>query len=243
MKLRQALKALIITISFGFPFIHASGQPQQLKYMAYLQAASLKINNPVLSYRYKVLMVDNESKVATDSVSGLLFKSHGNYMDSNQVAINMVSGGYFLKADKKNKAAYVYNIARVQKKLGMKPEDMNNTLMTLTDSLLNKYGELKVQELPEQLILTYKMRPNSGMLQEMEFKISRKDGTLQSLKMTTDEQDKWGSSSGYSRVYYMDKFSNTIDTGKIDIQRFVSIQNGKATPTERLRSYAIHSLL
>jgi hypothetical protein len=188
-------------------------------------------------------MLDNERKIATDSVSGLLFKSHDNYMDSNQGVINMVCGGYFLKADKKNKAAYVYNIASVQKKLGMKPEDVSNTLMTLTDSLLGKYGDLKVQELPEQLILTYKMKPNSGILQEMEFRISRKDGTLQSLKMTTDEQDKWGSSSGYSRVYYMDRFSNSIDPGKIDIQRFVSIQNGKATPTERLRSYAIHSLL
>jgi hypothetical protein len=242
MVLRQALKALIMTICFGFPTMGASGQ-QHLKYMAYLQAASLKVNNPVLSYRYRVLMLDNERKIATDSVSGLLFKSHDNYMDSNQGVINMVCGGYFLKADKKNKAAYVYNIASVQKKLGMKPEDVSNTLMTLTDSLLGKYGDLKVQELPEQLILTYKMKPNSGILQEMEFRISRKDGTLQSLKMTTDEQDKWGSSSGYSRVYYMDRFSNSIDPGKIDIQRFVSIQNGKATPTERLRSYAIHSLL
>jgi hypothetical protein len=220
----------------------ASAQ-QQLKYMAYMQAATLRINNPVLSYRYRVLMVDKERNVATDSVNGLLFKSHASYLDSNALAINMVSGGYFLKADKKGKAAYVYNIARVQKKLGMKPEDMNNTLLTLPDSLLSKYSDLKVRELPEQVVLTYKMKPNSGMLQEMELTINRKDGTLLSLKMTTDELDKWGSSSGYSRVYYMDRFSNSIDPEKINIQRFVSIQNGKAAPTERLRSYTIHSFL
>lgn len=243
MKLRQIFTGSGIMLAFCLTAVCVSGQQQHLKYMSYLQAASLKINNPVLSYRYRVLMVDKEHRITTDSVSGLLFKSQGNYMDSNAIAINIVSGGYFLKADKKSKAAYVYNISRVQKKLGMKPEDMNNNLLTLPDSLLSKYSDLKVEELPDLLMLTYKMKPNTGMLKEMELKISKKDGSLLALKMTTDEQDKWGSSSGYSRVYYMDKFSNTIEPGKIDIQKFVNIQNGKAKPTERLKSYTIHSLL
>lgn len=242
MKLRQTFTGLGIILSFGLGVTSASGQ-QQLKYASYVQMASFKVNNPLLSYRYRVLMVDKEHNVATDSVNGLLFKSYGNYLDSNTVALTMVSNGYFLKADKKNKAAYVYNIARVQKKLGMKPEDMNNTLLALPDSLLHQYSDLKAQELPDVLILTYTMKPGSGMLTEMELKINRKDGALLSLKMTTDEQDKWGGSSGYSRVYYMDKFTNAPDPGKIDMQRFVNIQNGKAVPTGRLRSYAIHSFL
>ncbi len=242
MTFRQTFIGLAIMFCCCFTIKNACAQ-QQLKYMSYLQMASFKVNSPVLSYRYRVLMVDREHNVTTDSVSGFLLKSYSNYMDSNAVALTMVSNGYFLKADKKNKTAYLYNIARVQKKLGMKPEDMNNTLLALPDSLLHKYSDLKALELPDVLVLTYTMKPGSGMLQEMELKINRKDGTLLSLKMTTDEQDKWGSSSGYSRVYFMDRFTNTPDPGKLDIQRFVNIQNSKAVPTERLRSYAIHSFL
>lgn len=242
MKFRQTFTGISMLLGLGLTVKNATGQ-QQLKYMSYLQTARLKINNPVLAYRYQVTMVDREHNKTTDSVSGLLFKSYGSYLDSNTITLNMVSDGYFLKEDKKNKAVYVYNIARVQKKLGMKPEDMDNTLLALPDSLLQKYSDLKVQELPDLLALTYTMKPGSGMLQEIELRFNRKDGALLSLKMTTDEQDKWGSSSGYSRVYYMDRFTNIPDPGKINIQRFVSIQNGKAAPAARLKSYAIHSFL
>ena len=237
-KIRTIAWVLLCLASF-----RASAQWQHLKYLPYLQGANLKLKSPVLSYRYVVTLVDKDNRSALDSIGGVLIKSYGNYMDSNTNGISLVSDGYYMKAQKNNKTAVVYNIAAIQKKLGMKSEDMGNDLVTIPDSLLNQFSDLRVQELPSVLVLTYTMKREAGILEEIEFSINRKDMSLLGLKLSFDELDRWGSSTGYSKIYYLYNFSNRIEPGAIELERFLSIKEGKVKLKGSFGSYSLNTLL
>lgn len=218
-------------------------QLQHIKYMPYLQGASLKINNPVLTYRYKVVLVDNEQQNRIDSVFGFLSRSYGNYLDSNSHTMSMVSDGYYLKTDAIKKTAHVFNISALQKKLGMQPEDMGNSLISVPDSVLFKLSDLNVEETADVLVLNYKMKPGSGMLKEMVLRINRKDMSIIQLMMTVDEEDRWGASTGYSKIYYLTDFENKVDPARMVLGKYVHITQNNARPLGKLQSYSINSIL
>lgn len=223
---------------------HADAQPlNQLRYLPYLQMAAMKVNQPVLSYRYKVALVDSKAKKIKDSTEGVLYRSYGSFLDSSGLALSLMGGGYFLKADHNRKTALFCKIAVVQKKLGLQPEDMNSAFLTIPDSMLTKISDLKADETAETLVLTYTLKQGAGNLREMAVTFNRKDMSLIAMKMTVDEADRWGSSTGYSRVFYMSGFSNQVDADRFRLARYVTVDGAKAKLLGYLKSYTIQTFL
>lgn len=222
----------------------AGAQPlEHLRFLPYLQMAAQKMNQPVLSYRYKVVLVDNKGKKVTDSTEGMLCRSYGSFFDSSGLALSLMEGGYFLKADHGRKTALVCRIEAVQKKLGLKPEDINNTFLNIPDSLLAKISDLKSEETGDMLVLTYTLKHGSGNLREMAVTFNRKDMSLTAMKMTVDEADRWGSNTGYSRIFYMSRFGNQVAPDRFRLARYVTVERDKAKLLGQLKSYTIQTFL
>lgn len=223
--------------------MHAQTPLQRLQYMAYLQGASHKINNPVLSYQYKVILVDKAGNKAMDSASGLLLRYHDKYLDSNSTALNLKSDGYFFKLEKRKKEAYLYRLAAVEKKLGLKEEDMNNSMLTIPDSLLSKMGVLQVDEGPAILTLTYRIKENNGSIKELVFRINRKDMYPLDIRIITEEEDRWGSPTGYKKIYVLSSFSNQVDENRVRINRYVNIDKNNAVLSAPYKAYSLNTFL
>jgi hypothetical protein len=235
-----------ILVASGFlqpESIQAQSQIQQLQYMAYLQGASHKINNPVLSYQYKVILVDKTGNKAMDSASGLLLRYHDKYLDSNSTAMNLKSDGYFFKLEKSKKQAYLYQLAAVEKKLGLKEEDMNNSMLTIPDSLFSKMGVLQVDEGPAILTLTYKIKENNGSIRELIFRINRKDMFPLDIRIVTEEEDRWGSPTGYKKIYVLSSFSNQVDERRVRVNRYVNIDKNNAVLLAPYKTYSLNTFL
>lgn len=223
--------------------VKAQSPMQQLQYMAYLQGASHKINNPVLSYRYKVILVDKAGNKALDSASGLLMRYHDKYLDSNSTALNLKSDGYFFKLDRSKKQAYLYRLAAVEQKLGLKEEDMNNSMLTIPDSLFPKMGVLQVDEDPVILTLRYKIKENNGSIRELVFRINRKDMFPLDIRIITEEEDRWGSPTGYKKIYVLSSFSNQVDEKRVRVSRYVNIDKNNTVLSAPYKAYSLNTFL
>lgn len=219
--------------------VSTHAQFDRLKYTTVLQTASLKINSPVLSYSYKVLMINNNGGVVSDSITGTLIKSYGSYLDSNSASVSMVNDGYFFKADRLQKTALACRIATIQQKLGLKPEDLHTNPLTLPDSFISRVADFRAEEQPDVLVITYTLKQSAQGLKQLVLRINRKDNALLGLKMTVDDLDRWGNPSGYSRIYLLQAFSNTIDPRRLKLSNYITLEPDNARLSGQFKSYTL----
>ncbi|GEM_PF-4662335 len=220
------------------------GFSQTAEQKAYLTKVSAVVNNTALQYAYTVNLTELKSGRQIDNISGRLYKYQNNYLDSNSVGISLVSGNYFFKSDRKRKQAYVYDLTLVEKALGIKKEDLNNSLMPLPDSLIMKMGTLQVDKSSANIIsLRYVLKSPLNGIKEIQFQLNKKDESLNSIRLEVLEEDKWGETTGYKRTYLLSGFSNAVVPARFNTAAFFRTEGKQAKLQGIYKSYKLSSVI
>lgn len=221
----------------------ARAQADYQKYLSCFRSISGQLNAATLSYRYRVVLQERDKGQNTDSISGVLYKVQDNFLDSSSRGLSMVGDGFFFKADKSRQQAFLYRLETVQKKLGLKKEDMDASILTLPDSLIYRAGTLYSTHEEGELRLRYVLKEPMNGIQELFFRIDPGNMSLKQIRITALDEGKQGTRPGYTRIYYLSDFSNAVDHRKMKIDAYVRIANGKATPLGTYQSFKLNSLL
>jgi len=222
----------------------AGASAQTADYTRYLRKAGDMLGSASLSYRYRVLLVENKTGKVVDSMSGRLYKSGSNFLDSNATALSLLSGNYFFKADPKGKYAYIYDLSLAEKKMGIKRAQLNNAIVNIPDSLLQKMGKASIDGSdPGYIGIRYTLRSPVNGIRDLLFRLDKKDESLAEIKIEVAEEDKWGDATGYRRIYYLFRFSNTVPAGKFNTGTYFKKEAGKARLQGIYKSYKLSSLI
>jgi hypothetical protein len=222
----------------AFMFHAATGyaQLQHAQYAIYLEAIKRVMNNPTLGYNYSVVVQSNKSGVTPETIKGYLYRSGKDYVDSNSLALNIVSSGYYLKADMTNKTAYLYNLASVERRIGLKPEDIQNSVLDIPQAMMDKMGTLTADESPAQINLNYTLKEKSGHIQKLYFTIQKSDMSLTAIRIDTEN-------NGQIINYYLKDFSNKDAGNKLSIARYFTVMGKKAMLKGIYKSYKLNAVL
>ena len=218
---------------------YSYGQLQGIPYLGYLQQIKKVTNYPVLTYSYKVLLQENKTGKTVDNVAGKIYRHNDAYLDSNGFAISMVSEGYYFKGDYRKKAAYVYDLAEVEKKMGLKREDMVTSVLDIPDSMINKMGYLSADDRPDVLLLKYVLKEKAGSLQELQFRIRKKDMILEEINIRVLS----GDATGNTTTYTMYGFSNEFNLQKLSTANYFKVSGKKARLLGRYQTYKLNAFL
>jgi hypothetical protein len=227
-----ALGILLLISSNG----NVSAQADQEKYRSYIKQIKGLSGSPNMSYRYKVSLMDTKSNKEVDQMEGVLLKRGKSYMDSNSTVLTLCNDGFFFKAKSRDKEAYVYSMAVVEKQLGIKKEDFANNIVALPDSTLLKNGRFAAYEAKGNLEIRYVVSQKGSPVQEIHFKVRKQDMQLLELKVISKERE-------YLKVFTITDFKTDFDGQRMDLRRYFKVSGGKVKLQGRFQSYQLQSLL
>jgi hypothetical protein len=235
MQLRSCL-FIVLGLCWAVPKVSGQVQIPKAQLDNYLQVVKKVTNHPILSYRYKLVMENKQNSRSSESISGQLFKNGSDYRDSNTYAMSMIAGNYFFKLDFKKKEAYLYSLPVIEKKLGVKRQDMKASILDISDSLMASMGNLSASEDNGEIMLQYKLKHSAGTVQSISFKIRKSDMNLLEIKLIAKEE-------GSSISYYLNDFSNQMNDKQFTASQYFSIGNKKAKLSGRYQSYKLNAVL
>lgn len=216
----------------------AFSQTSLLDCIQYLQLVKSTTNHPVLQYKYKVILRDNKSLRNKDSIRGTIYKYYNEYVDSNDVFLSMVAGGYFFKGNFRTKEASLYRLAEVERKLGLKREDMTQDIMIIPDSLLTTLGKCTVSEQAGMLVVDYKLNMSHSGIQKLVFYIRERDRSLSEIKLFMTDAGVDNCTTIYSLYDFRNDHRNNIHT-----ESYFQTDRKKAFLKGIFKSYTLHTLL
>jgi hypothetical protein len=208
-----------------------------LLYLPYLEQAQLRLGNSQLSYSYDVVLKNEKTGKTIDSISGRLLKYRKSFMDSNRQSMVFLHQGVLVKADHQRKTALVCDIGKVQKMMGLQPEDFHASYADIPDSMINRISEITTRETGDRLEITYTIRPGNGALKSLLLVFNRKDMNLLSLEMVLADTEM----SGYEKKYRI--FGIRTDSSLPTKEQYVLIEKGKATLTGSMKNYTLNTIL
>ncbi len=139
MQRSNRVRAWMIFVTVFIPGFVSAETPIEKVLRQYASLAAME-----LTYDYKVCLVALEYKRVIDSTVGKLYRFGRNYADSTSEAETIVSDRYYCKLDHDRKKATVYELALLQKKLGLKLADTGPGQLQVNDSFALKHGSLHV---------------------------------------------------------------------------------------------------
>ncbi len=210
-------------------------------YQPYMDAIAKYINGPVLKYRYTIALYDEKTGKNTDSLSGMIYKADNEYIDSNVTGISLLAKGYFCKINEDRKTILVCSIPAMEQRFGIKKEDMNNTLLSITDSTIRSLGNITVKEEKNGTVLYYTAPPQQSDLHNIAFFMNKAGNAVQKIIMTVnDPREK---DPLYLKQLTIYDISNAPEPALLRTDKYFSIAGKKLVPANKYKKYKASALL
>lgn len=221
--------------------VNSARRPAADFYQPYIDAIAGYLNGPVLKYRYRIMLYNEKSGESTDSLSGMIYKAGNEYIDSNVTGISLLAKGYFCKINEDHKTILVCSIPAMEKRFGIKKEDMNNTLLSITDSTIRTLGNITVKEEKNGIVLYYTAPPQRSDLHNITFFMNKVGNAVQKIIMTVnDPREK---NPLYLKQLTIYNISNTPEPALLRTDRYFSITGKKLVPVNKYKKYKASTLL
>lgn len=198
-------------------------------------------NVSVVTYEYKTYLKNAISGVIEDSIVGRLYKDPIAFLDSNKFGLTIVNNTHYCKIDFGSTMTTVYVISQLEKQLGVSASKMKPALIDLSDTVVAKYGKLKVTTLSSG---NYRLDIEFTTHNFPPFSIELDGNKLAIRKITFEvqERDKFGESTGYSRIYHMNDFKYDFDSKILTTGRFFKQDGDKIILTGKYAKYHLNTL-
>jgi len=194
-----------------------------------------------LRYDYKVQLVASTGLI-TDSIVGTLYKSGKRYMDSSSVGITVTDGSWFCKLDYDQKIALVYNVRAIVDKMHLSIDDPSRFYSNFSDSVIVKYGTLKVDtSAPDHYLVSIGFSNHN--IRRVLLYLNRSTRSVEKLVLECPDPEIPGETDRYSRVYTIYNIHAAVNNDLFELTRFFTIANNKALLSKRYSNYKIKAIL
>lgn len=197
--------------------------------------------SPVIAYDYVVYLKNTTSGIKEDSVNGRFFKVNNNYLDSNTSTICAVTKSHYCKMEMDSKTATIFDIGEFRKKYHLSANAMKPALIDISDTIIARYGKAEIQELPDGNYMVnvkfYKYDfPAFSLL------LDGRNMIVRHIKFEIIEKDKFGTATGYSKIYQMDNFRYDFDSKILSSDRFFKQEHSRIILANKYSDYHLNTL-
>lgn len=198
------------------------------------------LDRPSVAYDYKITLLQVQSNVIEDSITGRIYKKAHEYLDSSSVAIALVNGDYYCKLDHQRREVSVYDLNLIQRKLNLKFDRSGSPAMIVADSIFIRYGQFRMDTTDSHYICHWRVGTDGGItstafVEKRTLKLSR-------LILELTEKDPDGASL-YKRICTIYNIRNEFPDSAIDLSRFCQIDGGKVILNKKYAPYNLKTLI
>jgi len=217
----------------------------QINVLAQDQAIGLmrKLKNThtaqLIGYDYKVYLKNTTGRIE-DSLGGRFYKVQDDYIDSNETSICIKASGYYAKLDLQERSALIFSVAALESKLGGKL-DYKPVMLDISDSIILKYGKTSVQRLAngdDRIRVMFRDLPITSITAD----IDPRSSEIMAMQIVTEEKDKYGDASGYSRLFIMRNFTYNFNRRLVSTERFFTTSQDKVTLANKYAKYKLNTI-
>lgn len=232
---KHRLKLLLILVMCLLQ-VDVQAQDNALNLLKKLRSAN---TTQLIGYDYKVYLKNTKGRIE-DSLAGRFYKVQDDYIDSNGTTICVKAAGYYAKLDLQERSALIFSVATLETKLGGKL-DNKPVMLDVSDSIILKYGKIAVQKLSngdDRLQILFRDLAITSITADIE----PGSGKIMAMQIVTEEKDKYGDASGYSRVFMMRNFTYDFNRRIVSTERFFTKGQDKITLVNRYAKYKLNTI-
>lgn len=199
-----------------------------------IRAANNKSNT--MSYDYKIVLRNMNTKKNVDSTSGRLYIKDGQYIDSNNYAFAARVGNYYCKLDHQEHTATICNMPDLAKKVGVRLANNEQKYMyNMTDSLLAKRGN-RIIDSTNRHYYRVKTRLKNYPISYAQMEFRRDNYKLTEAYFETEDHSN---NEFYLTKMQLTNIKDKVDDKIFDLSRIYTLYNSRPILNKKYSKYTL----